>query len=655
MNRRSLRLVPRRRHLTAALLAAVAMLLAVPAPAAAHATLLFTTPAVDGAVAESPVAIQLIFDQPVAAAGSAITVRAPGGRQVAIGASRRGSSPRVIQVQVNETLAPGGYVVGWTAGAPDGDAMIGEFRFAVGSSRGLSIRGSTVNTRASVPTAALRWALFLGLSLALGGLVANRLVRRLPEPRSEQRPWVRMGAAIGLAAVAGLAAIQLGGSANDASGSLAFLASSAPGRVVLAEGLAFAFVAVHRWRDRWSASALFLVPLAEGWRAHPQAAIGTLGAALTAVHLAAAAIWIGALVHVLRVARDRQAGQSNVGLVGAYSRLALLLVVAILTTGTLAAIVELAGAEQWPSSLTTTYGKWLTVKVALVVGIVLLAVWGRRFLTRHPDRPQPAKTATYEAGALIAVLAISGILTALAPPRQSDAGLPFPPPAIGPTVGVGGRAGYIGIGAIASQGQLVVRLATPDISAGITSEDGAARIAGNIAAPGNQSPARLRFRACGPGCFVAPVTWRDGLNTVSLNAYAAGWTGGKTALQIAWPARSAAGRLRAVVDATRKVTQLTLHEQVSSDTSAGLGILSSLETTGTEFLDSEPYGSGVAPMVTQRPGRDGTTLLSLAYPAEGTFVLLTISPDDRVLHETLATRSHLVTRTFVYDEAASAP
>jgi hypothetical protein len=61
----------------AALIAGVVAVLDLvgPVPAAsAHATLLFTTPAVDGAVPSTPQQIQLVFDQPVRPLGSSLLV-----------------------------------------------------------------------------------------------------------------------------------------------------------------------------------------------------------------------------------------------------------------------------------------------------------------------------------------------------------------------------------------------------------------------------------------------------------------------------------------------------------------------------------------------------------------------------------------------------
>jgi copper transport protein len=93
-----------------------------------------------------------------------------------------------------------------------------------------------------------------------------------------------------------------------------------------------------------------------------------------------------------------------------------------------------------------------------------------------------------------------------------------------------------------------------------------------------------------------------------------------------------------------------LYEQVTSDTSRGAGLLSRLALTGPAFLDSEPYGSGVAPVATVIADNAEETTLALAYPGEGVYALLTVDAAGRILRETLAAPNHLISRTFVYPD-----
>ena len=253
-----------------------------PAPAAqAHATLLFATPAVEGAVPTSPEQIQLVFDQPVSPADSALQLRGPGGDQVRVGEAASGEDGQTMTAPVLEELAIGQYVVDWTATAADGDTMTGEFRFAVGSSAGLALGGGNQpQVEGWELLTLLRWVMFAGLTLSLGGLVGARLARRTAPAGTEQddpRPLLRTGSLLGLASALGLALTLLGDGSLVAGASTwrpQTLLASTPGRVAAIEVLSFAVAsaALLLRRHGWAGVALVAVAGAEGLRAHPQAA-----------------------------------------------------------------------------------------------------------------------------------------------------------------------------------------------------------------------------------------------------------------------------------------------------------------------------------------------------------------------------------------------
>jgi copper transport protein len=321
----------------------------------------------------------------------------------------------------------------------------------------------------------------------------------------------------------------------------------------------------------------------------------------------------------------------------------------VVATGSVAGLLLVPPDLVLATLSNTSYGRWLVAKLALVSLIAGLALVARHHLNRQPDRPQPSVAARYEVLALVVVLAMSGVLTALAPPARSNAPLPFPPPAVGPIVAVGGRAGWVGIGATTSAGQIVVRLATPQLSSTERQSD-RYELVGNLSRPEQAEPVKLRFRRCGTGCFVAPVEWPDGMSTVTVKASADAWPGGTTALTIAWPPTPAPAQLKSTVQTMRRVPAFTLHEQVTSDTNQGLGTVTRLALTGPRFLSTEPYGSGIAPTVTVLTKNREETRLALAYPGEGIYALLTVDATGRIRRETLAAPNHLISRTFVYPE-----
>lgn len=80
----------------------------------------------------------------------------------------------------------------------------------------------------------------------------------------------------------------------------------------------------------------------------------------------------------------------------------------------------------------------------------------------------------------------------------------------------------------------------------------------------------------------------------------------------------------------------------------GLGEQQMLRLTGKAFLESDPFGSGVARVVTREP-REGPNRPS-RWPdlAEGIYILLTVDGTGRIVRERLAAPNPLVSRTFDY-------
>lgn len=630
------------------------------APASAHATLLFTSPAVDGAVPDSPPVVQLVFDQSVVASESFLTLKSTNGDRARLGEVEQGEDSSVLRAQVLEQLPSGEYRVEWQVIAQDGDSMLGDFRFVVGSGPVLTSAGGEVTIRGAWSRGLLRWVLFAGLATALGGLVRARLVHRAAGGREAgtPAPWLRFGVGIGLVAAVGLGALVAGaGSFVDGldPGSLARLLDSTPGRVALVEvgSWAIALAALAVRRRPVAGLALLAVPVAEGFRAHPQVQAEGLGVAVIAVHLTAVAIWVGALLHVIRAGIVlRRNGLNATPVVRSYARMAMALFLVVFASGTLAALAVIPRDDWTGALIDTSYGRWLLVKLGFVVLVVVLAATARRRLARRSHMPQPSLATRFELGSIAGVLAISSALTVLAPPVSANIPLSFPPPDVGPAIGLGTRAGYVGIAVSASQGQIVVKLSTPKTSRSQNRSQDEINLSGNIASNGGRQD--LELRRCGLGCFVAPMSWAKGDSVVTLRIDDQRWGGGRAAVKVAWPPQAEGKRLRVAVDKMRKVEHFTLQEQVTSDTATGLGPRMRFRLTGQEYLDAGPFSSGQAVTVTRyQQHRNGEVTLALAYPAEKVFVLLTIDRQSRITREILTSAEHVVTRTLVYDEPES--
>ncbi|MGH3517994.1 MAG: copper resistance CopC family protein, partial [Haloechinothrix sp.] len=139
-------------------------LLGMATPAAAHPVLLFTTPTLDTAVAESPQAVVLVFNEAVAVGPRAISVTGLRGRDVPIGASRTAKAGTVVTAPVTEALPTGTYRVRWVATGADGHGIDGEFRFAVGTAVTAAGTASTAQAT-SWSAAVLQWLLLAGFAL----------------------------------------------------------------------------------------------------------------------------------------------------------------------------------------------------------------------------------------------------------------------------------------------------------------------------------------------------------------------------------------------------------------------------------------------------------------------------------------------------------
>jgi copper transport protein len=280
-----------------------------------------------------------------------------------------------------------------------------------------------VSARLSMPvvweTAVARWLLFAGLSVALGGLAGRGLARhykgKFPVPLPT--PWALRASLLGAAASAWLVLIALGGA--DFVAGLAHvsrLLSTTAGAIAAVELVLFAFAATALRLRQPGLSVLPLlgVVAAEGVRAHPESIIPVVGALITYCHLLPAALWAGMLFYTLRTAMTWRYHPADMrGLMRLYANAAAWLFAFLVITGVISALVLVPLG----SLLTTTYGRVLIVKAALVAFAAGLAVAGRIWL-RHQPAPGagPTRATKVECGLIAVVLAVTGLLTALTPP-----------------------------------------------------------------------------------------------------------------------------------------------------------------------------------------------------------------------------------------------
>jgi copper transport protein len=605
--------------------------------ASAHPTLLVTDPAGQSAVDTSPALITLVFNEPVTFGRAAIVLLDASGRPVPVVSASSQRDGKAVTTRPQRPLPPGTYSVRWRVTGSDGDEVEQEFRFAVGT----SLTGGTATGGKTTPawgTAALRWLLLAGLAVAIGTLIAQRatVTAREEQPALPAlRSWAPAGVALALGAVVGLLIQRV----VDV-GNLAAAWQGRAGIVLLVQGTGLLAAAATIRFGRWALPPLLVVVAAEGIRSHAGISHGAWGAALTGIHLAAATVWVGALVHTTRaVVAWRRAGAAVRWVLTRYMRLALWTYLLVVTAGILTALALVPLSQLF----STAYGRLLLIKVGLVVAASLTALAGR--LVQRDDRRIPllGNVMRVEAGLLAVVLVATAILISTPPPSGSAQTATPPPQPRGLVLPLGTLVGQIGVIANASDGLLVVRLSAPRRGDYYTPQPDQAY---DLSTSVGDRP--LRLNGCGAGCYWAPANWRPGDNPLLLRANAPGWAGGTTGMLVSWPPRSAAAELAAAVSATRNAGQLAVYEAVTSDTSR-LGPDPARLGMGADFFVSqEPYSDGTAPIAVLTSSEEQPVHLLLGYPAASVTVQLTLDEQGRITGETLTDPTHLVTRRLAY-------
>ncbi|GGM89952.1 membrane protein [Streptomyces fuscichromogenes] len=268
--------------------------------------------------------------------------------------------------------------------------------------------------------ALLRGVVFAALCVPSGELLVDRLARRLPNTPPEQPSNRAVCAAVaGFVAALGLASVVSTG--NLVPHSLADidvggLYRSRDGRLALIEVNAFALAGLcaRARRPAIQVWPLAAVAAAEALRAHPAPEHGPLlGSALTLVHLTCAMLWVGGLLHVLRLLRRWRGQEAGAALLGLYARVAAVLLAVITATGVWSSLRRMPADTILDQLTTTAYGRTLLAKVILVAAVAVLALWARFRLRRAADPLTAYVPARAEVAVLGVVVAVSGVLTAL--------------------------------------------------------------------------------------------------------------------------------------------------------------------------------------------------------------------------------------------------
>lgn len=351
--------MPRRLLISVLLLALPA--LALPASSFAHAYLIRSAPQSGERLQRPPRELKLFFSEPFVAGSERVTARFAGGEKVKLAAPvRRTTTVTQALPPVRNRIV----IVNWRIVAEDGHISTGEFAFAVGAAGKLPQLTGTSSTETGAPDVVLSWLFFIGLAVALGGLVSERFIwrRELIEPALVRAPAAAGAVLAGLAALAALATLDAGFEGRPAK--------------LLAGEVALLVVALVIMREsrRLAPLPLLGAVVLSAARGHSGTSGHWWAVPADALHLAAAAVWVGALVHLVLLARRLGLEGFRPFLAsgaGRYARLALVTVAVSVVGGLGTALAQFGSLGEL---VDTGYGRALLVKSALIG--VALAVAG---------------------------------------------------------------------------------------------------------------------------------------------------------------------------------------------------------------------------------------------------------------------------------------
>jgi copper transport protein len=392
---------------------AVAVVLLRSEPAAAHAELVATDPPSGGSVDDAPTAIVLRFSERVSASEDAVRLHDASGARIPLGPTV--SDGATVRAEPGEPLAESAYVVTWRVTSEDGHPIAGSFVFAVGAA---SV--SDVDPAVGPDDAwweVLGW--FARAVATVGLLVAAGLTTAVLAGMETTRGLFGLrtcaAAAAIVASLLGIpvqAALQTGGGLG-ALGREGALADALGGGVgwsllVLVCGLGVLALADpvggrwHRWASSVGVLAVAAAPALTGHTrsTHPEALL----ALVDALHVLAAAVWVGALVALVAVVPR--------GSTTAFPRTSVRLAVGGVASATTAGLVlGWSQVEAFSALWSTRYGGLLLGKTALVAAAVGIGRWNRRRGSR--------RWLTTEVLLLAGVVGITAVLVQEPPPRSA--------------------------------------------------------------------------------------------------------------------------------------------------------------------------------------------------------------------------------------------
>jgi copper transport protein len=356
-------------------------------PASAHAVLVSTEPGESARLETAPAEVTMTFSEGVSlGAGYARVLTADGERVDTDDASVDGG---VVTIPLEPDLADGGYLVTYRIVSADSHPVQGAWSFVVGEGElvAASAEGPSADRLVEGAQQAVRTIGFGGIALAIGVPVLVLLCLPGGWSSARLRGMATWGAVAAAAAPVLLFLLQGPYAAGSGFGSLlspdllSATLSTTTGWALLARAvLAVALLAALRpaWRrggppevPELAAAGLFATGVVLATAATGHAVAGqwpALAIAVTAVHVAAMAVWLGGLVALLLVVlRPFHEDTDFAGALRRFSQVAFAAVAALVVTGVLQSVRELGS----PTALVdTVYGRLLMAKLTFFVVVL---------------------------------------------------------------------------------------------------------------------------------------------------------------------------------------------------------------------------------------------------------------------------------------------
>jgi copper transport protein len=451
-----------RRRRIAAVLAVLALGVALPAAASAHAYLIKTVPTASGVLTAPPAKVQLTFDEAVEPKFAIISVTNTQGQQQTAGpVTRSPANPDTLMVSLKPHLPEGWYLIYWRAISVDGHPVQGAFTYAVGPSPGPAPQFQVPSVASSATSPQLlitRWLMLLSVMAAVGLFVLRTLIVRPVVKRVEGVSLKAVSIAFVIASVLGLIAIPVYldvSIANDSLKSVFDLGAVVPlfrvtafGRALVDLELCFALFCVAGWTAVWldeprrerrsiaglvasfgallAAAAVLAIPGTSGHAA--QTSPRGLTLAFDWLHLIAGSVWVGGLIGLLVLWFTLPGGRRVKALrttVPRFSAVAIGSVAVLGATGIGETVDHMPALNAlWE----TGFGQAILVKTGLLLAALAIAS-GNLLRSRprlnasrdHAELGRPAasllrRLVSGEVAVVAGIVFAAAVLTSLAPP-----------------------------------------------------------------------------------------------------------------------------------------------------------------------------------------------------------------------------------------------